>query len=253
LDIGANIGVFSLKVAKRLGDRGRVYAFEPQKDLVGAIRRSAFLNGIGQLDGSGKISSYDLGLSDRDGDVGFHIPTNGHLGGARVVESHEGERIRVVRLDDFLGKDFQCDLVKMDIEGHEPYALRGMDRIITNSPNVKILFEKIGKLDKRDADLESFFVKHDMVLFLVGRNATLTPIKCGEIASSSGNMLAAKRGDSELEELHRSLRCPFALARGASNHRGTSNRDLCSGPDLISRPVLVPQGRALQSENSWGS
>ncbi len=86
LDIGANIGLFSLKVAARLDDRGKIYAFEPQKDLVKLIRRSAFMNRAGFLDRPGKITCYEVGLSDRNGETGFLIPPTGHLGGARVVE-----------------------------------------------------------------------------------------------------------------------------------------------------------------------
>ena len=203
LDVGANIGIFSLKVAVRLDGRGRVYAFEPQENLVKAIRRSAALNGVGALDGVGKVNCYALGVSDRNGDVGFIIPPSGHLGGARVVESGAVDHIRIVRLDDFLTADFRCDLVKMDIEGHELFALRGMERIIANSPNVKILFEKAGKRPQRDADLEAFFEKQDMDLFSVGPNATLVPLVRGELAARSGNMFAAKRGDRDLEDLYR--------------------------------------------------
>ena len=165
LDVGANIGIFSLKVAARLDDRGRVYAFEPQEGLAKLIRRSAFMNGFGQLERPGKITSFDFGLSDKNGYVGFRIPPNGHLGGGQVHESERANSVQVVRLDDYLGPDFRCDLVKMDIEGHEAFALRGMEKIIANSPNVKIMFEKTGKSVKRDSELEAFFGKQDMDLF----------------------------------------------------------------------------------------
>ena len=103
------------------------------------------------------------------------------------------DQIRIVRLDDFLAADFRCDLVKMDIEGHELFALRGMEQIIANSPNVKILFEKAWKRDKRDAELEAFFEKQDMDLFSVGPNATLVPLVRGELPARSGNIFAARR------------------------------------------------------------
>src|SRR5256885_16158060 len=47
------------------------------------------------------------------------------------------------RLDDLLGPDFRCNLVKIDVEGHELQVLDGMKRIVENSPDIKILFEKL--------------------------------------------------------------------------------------------------------------
>ena len=90
LDVGANIGLYSLKVAARIGDRGRVYAFEPQEKLAKLIRRSAFMNRAGDLHSGGKIACYDFGLSDKSGERGFRIPPDNHLGGGRVMTRRRG-------------------------------------------------------------------------------------------------------------------------------------------------------------------
>ncbi len=67
----------------------------------------------------------------------------------------------------------------MDIEGHELFALRGMEKMIANSPNVKILFEKIGKNRKWDAELEDFFDKQNMSLFGVRSKIYPDPTAAG--------------------------------------------------------------------------
>ncbi len=121
-----------------LGPGGKFYAFEPQAHLTNLVRKSAFLNGLSSLEGVGTIESYGVGVSDKDAKVGFNIPV-GHLGGARIVgEASDDKVVSVVRLDGFFRKDFTCDLVKIDVEGHELQALRGMERILANSAQVRV-------------------------------------------------------------------------------------------------------------------
>ena len=53
----------------------------------------------------------------------FNIPI-GHLGGGRIVgEASDDKVVSVVRLYGFFRKDFTCDLVKIDVEGHERKAV----------------------------------------------------------------------------------------------------------------------------------
>lgn len=203
LDLGANVGIFSLQVARRLRAGGKVHAFEPQAHLVDLVRRSAFLNGLGSLEGSGTIECHNVGASDKDAKVGFSVPAE-HLGGGRVVGEAKGDRVvAVVRLDGFFPGDFTCDLVKIDVEGHELSALRGMERILANSPRVKVLFENMGVSASGGKGIEDFFADLNFDLYGVSGGATLVPLKKGELASCDGYALAAKVGDPDLAELDR--------------------------------------------------
>jgi FkbM family methyltransferase len=202
LDLGANVGIFSLLVGRRVMGGGKVYAFEPQAHLINLLRRSAFLNGLSALSGVGTIESHELGASDRQGRVGFTIP-EGHLGGGRVNDADSSQSVCVVRLDDFLGADFECDLVKIDVEGHELAALRGMEKILANSSQVKILFEKLGRDQGCEKDIEDFLEKLNFNLYGVAGLATLAPFKRGDLAQWDGYALAGKVGDPDLQELNR--------------------------------------------------
>jgi FkbM family methyltransferase len=202
LDLGANVGIFSLQVGRRVMGAGKVYAFEPQANLIGLLRRSAFLNGLGALNGTGTIESHDLGVSDKNGKVGFTIP-RGHLGGGHVSDTGAAQNVSIVRLDDFLGADFTCDLVKIDVEGHELPALRGMEKILANSRQVRILFEKMGRDHGYEKDIEDFFGKLNFKLYGVAANAILVPLESGDLAQWDGYALAGKVGDPDLEELNR--------------------------------------------------
>ena len=203
LDIGANVGIFSLQVGHRVRAAGKVYAFEPQAHLTNLVRRSAFLNGLGSLGGVGTIESHGVGVSDKDAKVGFKIPL-GHLGGGRIVrEPSDDKMVSVVRLDSFFGEDFTCDLVKIDVEGHELQALHGMERILANSRQVKVLFENMGIAEGRGSAIEDFLRKLNFKLYGVADNASLVPLKVGGLAQWDGYALAGKAGDPELEELNR--------------------------------------------------
>ena len=200
LDLGANVGIFSLQVGRRVTGAGKVYAFEPQGRLINLLRRSAFLNGLGALGGAGTIESHEVGVSDRNGTMGFFVP-DGHLGGGHMTKTEVGDGVPVVRLDDLLGPDFRCDLVKIDVEGHELPALRGMEKILANSSCVRILFEKLGRDHGYEKEIEDFLGKLNFKLYGVAANAILVPLKSGDLAHWDGYALAAKVGDPELEEL----------------------------------------------------
>jgi len=78
LDIGANLGVFSLRMAP-LVRNGRIFAFEPNPSIRELLMRSVHLNGLGAL-----ISIQPVGASDTDRRLVLSVP-QGHAGGGRVV------------------------------------------------------------------------------------------------------------------------------------------------------------------------
>ena len=49
--------------------------------------------------------------------------------------------VDMTTIDEFLPSDLSVDLVKIDVEGHEPLVLRGMERTIARSPNIRIILE----------------------------------------------------------------------------------------------------------------
>ena len=203
LDIGANVGIFSLLVGRRLKAGGKVHAFEPQAHLAEFLKRSAFLNGLGSLEGHGVIETHCAGVSDRSAKASFTIP-GGHLGGGRIVPGAQGDQtIPVVRLDDFFDRKFCCDLIKIDVEVHELQAIEGMQRILLNSPRLKILFENLGVSLAQAEEIETMLQKFGLQLFGVDHDATLVPLGKGELARWNGYAVAGKTGDPDLIERHR--------------------------------------------------
>ncbi|HEY4041040.1 MAG TPA: FkbM family methyltransferase [Rhodopila sp.] len=137
VDVGANIGFVTLCAARAVGASGRVFAFEPNAGLVNRLRRMLQHNGITNV----TLLPYAAG--DKTGEIGFtddlHHGTNhvlADVAAAPVV-------VPVRRLDDVLGGQLPSPddvLVKLDVEGAEMMALRGMPNIIYR-PNTAFIVE----------------------------------------------------------------------------------------------------------------
>jgi FkbM family methyltransferase len=116
VDIGANVGVMSFHAARAVGPKGRVIAFEPNPDNVQRFLQGMLANGFEQ------IALHPFALSNRAGVFSIRGGSNTHLSrsviGGRLVQTFVGDAV--------LKHEPRIDLIKLDIEGHEPLALDGL-------------------------------------------------------------------------------------------------------------------------------
>jgi FkbM family methyltransferase len=194
LDIGANVGFFTLQVGRRVFREGRIYSFEPHPKLLNLLHWNVHLNGLSRI-----VTCYPFGLSDRNTASKFAYPV-GHLGGGSAVGDQPTPggfdiiNSEVRRLDDVLGPNFSCDLVKIDVEGHELNVLNGMRQIVANSPRIKILFEKLMPNCGTEPAFEQYFKEIGLNLYAVQGDASLEKLGHGSLSEQSGYVLAAKEG-----------------------------------------------------------
>lgn len=136
LDLGANIGYYTLLAAKAVGPSGRVLAFEPEMENAAALMKGLEANGFRNVTVFPYAVSRALGQSDL-----FMATTSGSHSIALRPSNASSLRQRVVTvaLDGFLDPDVCPDVVKMDIEGSEVPALEGMRRLLAD-PRLKTLF-----------------------------------------------------------------------------------------------------------------
>ena len=192
LDIGANIGFFSLRVGRHLARTGKVHAFEPHPKAFELLCRSAYLNGLGHV-----IECHNYGLSDCDERVTFQFPVR-HLGGGSVGAGDASGRFATIesqvrRLDGVFDSEFQCNLVKIDVEGHELQVLQGMRAIVERSRDITILFEKLGLNVGSEAGLKDYFDSVEMKLFGAGEGARLVELPTLQSFSDWGGYVLASR------------------------------------------------------------
>ncbi len=188
LDIGANLGVYSLRMAPLLR-KGKVFAFEPNTAIRTLFERSIHLNGLADL-----VKVYEVGASDKDEKLKLYVP-EGHTGGASVVSTGSGVagmEIEVRRLDGILADIAGFDIAKIDVEGHELSALRGMQALLSRSPNAVIIFEKLSLNSSIESDLVNLFRSHQMTIYRVD-GAELVEMDLQEFSASSAYFIAAKR------------------------------------------------------------
>ncbi|HTU71852.1 MAG TPA: FkbM family methyltransferase [Candidatus Baltobacteraceae bacterium] len=135
VEIGANVGLFTLLMCHRAGRDGSVYAFECDPTLAQIARDNLELNGFSR---TGTID--ERAVSDATGTHEFRA-TSRHRGGGTLVaglqqipELRESERetivVQTVRFDEFLVQyDRKIDFVKIDAEGAESAIIAGGGRL----------------------------------------------------------------------------------------------------------------------------
>lgn len=125
-DVGANIGYFSLLAAQQVGSTGRVVAFEPVPRNLEFLRRNLTLNPALNI-----ITVVPAAVSESRGETTLHL--GWHEGNASLLADARGTTtdaisVPTLPLDAYLEEQGieRVDVLKMDIEGAEIFALAGM-------------------------------------------------------------------------------------------------------------------------------
>ena len=131
-DVGANIGYISILLARRAGEKGRVFAFEALPANLERLHRNLALNGL-----QTQVEVVEAAVADRSGPVQFLLGPSGGMGKAagsagRQTEYKQAISVAGLALDDFAYAQGNPapQVVKMDIEGGEMLALPGMRRLL---------------------------------------------------------------------------------------------------------------------------
>jgi FkbM family methyltransferase len=152
VDVGANIGNHTLWFARRFA---RVIAFEPNPVCTHLLRASLLMNNVDN------VQLFDTGLSDSAGERVFHANQQSNLGrsglsGHLAAGATRSFPVSVARGDTLLDQTclggLPVCLVKLDIEGHELAALRGLEATL-RAQQPLLLFEshRAGGEDGSDA------------------------------------------------------------------------------------------------------
>lgn len=122
-DIGANIGLWTLRMSELVGDTGCIYAFEPMSKNLELLRQNIQLSAFDQT-----VKVVPLALGNKSCRSTIYIPLDpGSSSMARETSNDKYEEIQVKCLDD-IWEDQGCPyvtFVKMDVEGSEPFVLEG--------------------------------------------------------------------------------------------------------------------------------
>lgn len=123
IDLGANVGMYSVFVGTQAGPGARILAVEPQESLLGRLRENIALNGL-------DVTIAPVAVSDHEGTIEFAVdPNNLGFTSINITRQGRGER-RIIRLPVRkllpLVREHgfeRIDALKADIEGAEDLAL----------------------------------------------------------------------------------------------------------------------------------
>lgn len=136
LDIGANIGYFTLLASRLVGPAGSVHAFEPAPSIVNRLETNVRLNALTN------VEIHRLAVSGTAGEVRLHVASSDHQGlsSLRDLGQHDDViRVPAQPVDALLPRLPRVALAKLDIEGAEYLALQGMTGLLKRDRPVLIV------------------------------------------------------------------------------------------------------------------
>ncbi|UCE86256.1 MAG: FkbM family methyltransferase [Deltaproteobacteria bacterium] len=154
VDVGANIGVYTLALARCVGATGRVYALEPEPRNFRALSRAVEAAGLTQ------VELRQAAAGDAPGTAALSVsPAN--RGDHRLFASGSDRavlEVPVLVLDELLRRESRIDFIKIDVQGTEPAVLRGLRATLERNPGLRVLCELCPALLRRaGATRDEFF------------------------------------------------------------------------------------------------
>lgn len=168
IDVGANVGVYTLLAASCVTRRGHLIAIEADGTNVERLLENLALNNV-------RCHVHDVAVGPERGQVQFE--TGADTVGA-VSTTGGGESLEMYRLDDLVDPAFPWAVGKMDIEGYELSALKGAKQLLAaKRPRVWILEtnETSTKYGETRAELQAFLAEYGYTLYAIadeGRRLT---------------------------------------------------------------------------------
>ena len=198
VDLGANIGYFTLILAKLVGPTGKVFAFEPDPRNLTLLKKNVEYNNYKN------VIVIPKAVSNVNDKCTLYVGQK-TFGQNRIYKPEKTDTQKfipmdseTIRLDDFFKANNLLDkisFIKMDIEGSEFLALSGMKEILKLNKNIKIFTEaEISYLEDAGSSYDQFIdllTENDFTFSLAdNRTETLTKVnkpQLEKILNDEGN------------------------------------------------------------------
>lgn len=136
VDVGSNFGYYTLLASKLVGKSGKVFSFEPDPYNFSLMQRNIKINKCSN------VLCVNKAVGEKDEKISFYIDVE-NLGRHNLIPNWSKHILTVdqISLDNFLPKGSRVNIVKIDIEGGEELAIKGIKKIIQKKPSIKLLIE----------------------------------------------------------------------------------------------------------------
>jgi FkbM family methyltransferase len=149
VDVGANIGYFTVLAASVVGQGGAVFAFEPDPDNFSLLQASAELNGLHH-----RVTAVEAGLAADAGDGRLYLSED-NLGDHQIYATDDGRGSRAINLYNgsqyLAGKLQRLDLLKVDTQGSEYQVMAGLLPLLQRLPYAPRIIIELTPLSLRQA------------------------------------------------------------------------------------------------------
>jgi FkbM family methyltransferase len=136
LDVGANIGFYTILLSGLVGKNGTVYAFEPDEDNFNFLKQLT--------ENLGNVKLVKAACGEKNGNIYLYRSTKMNIDHHTYDsgESREKVEVMMVAVDDYLkGAIEGVGFVKIDVQGYDCYAFKGMRETLARSSNTLIIGE----------------------------------------------------------------------------------------------------------------
>jgi len=156
IDIGANIGYFTLLAAGIVGVTGNVYAFEPEPQNYSLLARNVRLNGFTN------VRLYQKAVSRCSGKMNLNLGSQSGTHSLFSVKETTSKTIMIdlIGLDEiFIGTNNRIDVIKVDVQGAEMDVLMGMQNIIKGNRHLRLFTEFEPDLAHSGFSLKEYWIR----------------------------------------------------------------------------------------------
>ena len=183
LDIGSNMGFVALNMAKGVGERGIVYAFEPDPKNFASLQHNININ----LAMPVPVKAFQLALGNSTEKLKLEVINEKNRGENKITETpatDDYSLVDVVRLDDFVAQQNiqKADLIKIDTEGFEMNVLKGAEATITK--HKPILFIEVNDENLKQQKTSA----KELISLVASWGYETTSAQTGQVIDSSSKL-----------------------------------------------------------------
>jgi FkbM family methyltransferase len=195
VDAGANIGVFALPAARRVGSQGRIVAIEASPTVFPYLEHNVEVNDVSNI-----VLRQCAVCNSDDGMVHFYEAPATSFGMGALAPQFNAEPLNVgTRTLDSLLREMgimSVDVLKVDVEGFEAAVFRGAERLLTGPNPPVVLFEFCDWAEQRSGhglgDAQRILTGYGYTLWRLNHFPGGTPL--GSVVAEGCDMLVAARG-----------------------------------------------------------
>jgi FkbM family methyltransferase len=180
VDIGANIGWYTVRAGKLVGQQGRVTAFEPLPQTFSLLHRNLFINGL-----TAHVTAVPCALGEIEEHVSLHFLED--FWGSPLLEQPGDDyaqflqrtvqtcSVEMTTLDAYLDRNDspKVDVIKIDVEGAENRVLAGMSQTLAKNPEIVLLCELWTSSSEKREFMKQFLHEHEFPVRYISKKGKL--------------------------------------------------------------------------------